>query len=170
MGLNDRGQEKIIPWIIFVFVRFARGKNMGLGNVLRRWSFACPCHGTVCLLCLSEYVFTREWTRKKRFSKTFFFCPCRTRCSFAPPFAIAPMCLPRALCCRAVLSVWQTAAFNTQKGPALSGQARWSMGIFLLSVPHIASSARSRYDAMLAVHLFASTICPWAKMVFLANW
>ena len=77
--------------------------------------------------------------------------------------------LPSVLVSRCALSVRQTVTFNKQKGPPF-GQARWSMGIFLSSVPQIASSARSRYDAMLAVHLFASTICPWAKMVFLLNW
>ena len=77
--------------------------------------------------------------------------------------------LPRVWVPKCVLSVRQTVAINTQKGPAL-----WAgplvCGVFLPSVPQSACSARSRYEAMLAVHLFASTICPWAKMVFLGNW
>ena len=41
------------------------------------------------------------------------------RCSFAPPFTIAPTCLPRALCCQAMLSVWQTAAYEGESGKRL---------------------------------------------------
>ena len=37
------------------------------------------------------------------------------------PFTIAPMCLPRALCCQAMLSVWQTAAYDGESGRRLVG-------------------------------------------------